>query len=111
MAVVMAGLLLSRCCYGRNGTASCGYGCCYDRTVVIALLLWQDWDGELIENGAFYFTKKETLQKLGCRLGGKMALHEMAEHTLTELDSLVDWEIVSHVRQTSIITTQMTELA
>ena len=29
-----------------------------------------------------------------------MALHEMAEHTLTELDSLVDWEIVSHVRQT-----------
>ena len=32
----------------------------------------QDWDGELIENGAFYFTKKETLQKLGCRLGGKV---------------------------------------
>ena len=26
-----------------------------------------------------------------------MALYEMEEHTLTELDSLVDWEIVTHM--------------
>uniref|UniRef100_A0A7S3B0V2 N-acylneuraminate cytidylyltransferase n=1 Tax=Haptolina ericina TaxID=156174 RepID=A0A7S3B0V2_9EUKA len=57
----------------------------------------QDWDGELIENGAFYFTRKATWEKYGCRLGGKIALYEMAEHTLTELDSLVDWEIVTHM--------------
>ena len=55
----------------------------------------QDWDGELIENGAFYLTRKAVLQKHGCRLGGKMVLQEMAEHTFTELDSLVDWEIVA----------------
>ena len=55
----------------------------------------QDWDGELIENGAFYLTRKAVLQEHGCRLGGKMVLQEMAEHTFTELDSLVDWEIVA----------------
>merc|ERR1712007_150100 len=42
----------------------------------------QDWDGELIENGAFYFTTKKLLEKTQCRLGGKMALYEMPEHTL-----------------------------
>lgn len=55
----------------------------------------QDWDGELIENGAFYLTRKAILQKHGCRLGGKIVLQEMDEHTFTELDSLVDWEIVA----------------
>merc|ERR1712217_189163 len=54
----------------------------------------QDWDGELIENGAFYFTSKELFNRLKCRLGGKMVLYEMPEHTLTELDSMIDWEIM-----------------
>jgi len=57
----------------------------------------QDWDGELIENGAFYYFTKANWEKHGCRLGGKVALLEMEEHTLTELDSLVDWAVVSHM--------------
>lgn len=57
----------------------------------------QDWDGELIENGAFYFTKKALWQKNKCRLGGKIALYEMPEHTLTEIDSLVDWEVMKNL--------------
>ena len=57
----------------------------------------QDWDGELIENGAFYFFTKGTWEKYGCRLGGKMVLYEMEEHTFTELDSQVDWKVVSHM--------------
>ena len=57
----------------------------------------QDWNGELIENGAFYMTKKEIMQEHKCRLGGKMCLHEMEEHTLTELDSLVDWQVVTNM--------------
>mmetsp|Transcript_3980 Transcript_3980/g.8997 ORF Transcript_3980/g.8997 Transcript_3980/m.8997 type:complete len:274 (-) Transcript_3980:420-1241(-) len=60
----------------------------------------QDWDGELIENGAFYMTKKEVLERERCRLGGRIALHEMAEHTLTELDSAVDWQIVNNMVET-----------
>jgi len=54
----------------------------------------QDWDGELIENGAFYFTTKKLFDEVQCRLGGKIALYEMEEHTFVELDSKVDWEIV-----------------
>lgn len=54
----------------------------------------QDWNGELMENGAFYFTKKALFDEAKCRLGGKIALYEMEEHTFTELDSLTDWEIM-----------------
>lgn len=54
----------------------------------------QDWDGELIENGAFYLTSKALFEKSHCRLGGKKVLYEMPEHTLVELDSMIDWEIV-----------------
>merc|ERR1711879_297665 len=54
----------------------------------------QDWEGELVENGAFYFTTKAVLEKEQCRLGGKMVLYEMPEHTFVELDSMIDWEIV-----------------
>lgn len=57
----------------------------------------QDWQGELIENGAFYFFTKPHWDATGCRLGGKQVLYEMDEHTFTELDSLVDWQIVSHM--------------
>ena len=59
----------------------------------------QDWNGELIENGAFYLTRKAVLQKHKCRLGGKMVCLEMPEHTLTELDSLIDWQIVDGMSQ------------
>merc|ERR1711998_228990 len=34
--------------------------------------LRQDWDGELFENGAFYFTRKHILDAHSNRLGGKM---------------------------------------
>mmetsp|Transcript_69127 Transcript_69127/g.202418 ORF Transcript_69127/g.202418 Transcript_69127/m.202418 type:complete len:239 (-) Transcript_69127:107-823(-) len=59
----------------------------------------QDWDGELIENGAFYLTAKELFDRTSCRLGGKMVLYEMPEHTLTELDSMIDWEIMKGLAQ------------
>jgi len=57
----------------------------------------QDWDGELIENGAFYFTTKEVMEREECRLGGRVALHEMEEHTFAELDSPTDWQIVANM--------------
>jgi N-acylneuraminate cytidylyltransferase len=57
----------------------------------------QDWNGELIENGAFYFCTRQVMETHGCRLGGKMALYEMQEHTLAELDSVIDWAFVAHL--------------
>ncbi|CAJ1348271.1 unnamed protein product, partial [Effrenium voratum] len=59
----------------------------------------QDWDGELIENGAFYLTRKALFDKEQCRLGGRVALYEMPEHTLVELDSPVDWQIMEGLCQ------------
>ena len=57
----------------------------------------QDWDGELVENGAFYMSAKALLERSKCRLGGRVALLEMEEYTFVELDSLVDWQIVSNM--------------
>jgi N-acetylneuraminate synthase len=56
--------------------------------------LRQNWDGELFENGAFYFTRKELLDEHQNRLGGKMVAYEMPEYTLVELDSHHDWHIM-----------------
>ena len=55
----------------------------------------QEWDGEMIENGAFYFFKVAVFRANGnSRLAGKMVAHEMPEETLVEIDSLTDWKIV-----------------
>jgi len=54
----------------------------------------QDWNGELVENGAFYLTTKAQFDVTQCRLGGKMALYEMPEHTFVEIDSPTDWQIL-----------------
>ena len=54
----------------------------------------QDWQGQLVENGAFYLTRAATLKDTGSRLGGKIAHYEMPEHTYQEIDSQVDLEIM-----------------
>jgi CMP-N-acetylneuraminic acid synthetase len=51
----------------------------------------QEFAGTLMENGAFYFTRREVLEKTGCRLGGRIAIHEMAPETATEIDEPGDW--------------------
>jgi CMP-N-acetylneuraminic acid synthetase len=51
----------------------------------------QDYSGILMENGAFYVTSREILQKNRCRLGGKIGIYEMAESTSFEIDEPVDW--------------------
>ena len=54
----------------------------------------QDWEGELIENGAFYFFDVKQFRATNSRLHGKIVALEMAEETLVEIDSLTDWKIV-----------------
>ncbi|KAL7982197.1 hypothetical protein Chor_009795 [Crotalus horridus] len=52
----------------------------------------QDWDGELYENGSFYFAKRALIEK-GYLQGGKMAYYEMrAEHSV-DIDVDIDWPI------------------
>uniref|UniRef100_A0A8D2LCZ6 N-acylneuraminate cytidylyltransferase n=2 Tax=Varanus komodoensis TaxID=61221 RepID=A0A8D2LCZ6_VARKO len=52
----------------------------------------QDWDGELYENGSFYFAKRPLIER-GLLQGGKMAYYEMrAEHSV-DIDVDIDWPI------------------
>lgn len=59
----------------------------------------QAFKGTLMENGAFYFTKRDLLERTGCRLGGRVQIYEMKAETSTELDDPEDWKIIeSHLR-------------
>lgn len=51
----------------------------------------QDFRGTLMENGAFYITKHDILQRHQCRLGGKIGIYEMDESTAVEIDEPEDW--------------------
>ncbi len=53
----------------------------------------QEWPGELVENGAFYITKKENLEKTCCRISGRIEAWEMSKETALELDEPHDWQI------------------
>jgi len=57
----------------------------------------QEFAGTLMENGAFYVTRHIILQASRCRLGGKIGIFEMPEHTAMEIDEPADWEAVSRL--------------
>jgi N-acylneuraminate cytidylyltransferase len=57
----------------------------------------QDFAGSLMENGAFYFTRREILMTTGCRLGGKIGVYEMDEDTAVEIDEPSDWQVVERL--------------
>lgn len=54
----------------------------------------QDFNGYLVENGAFYITKTDLLRKTKVRISGKIGLFEMPENTYFEIDEPDDWLIV-----------------
>jgi len=57
----------------------------------------QDFDGQLMENGAFYINTVEGIKKSQNRLCGKIGIYEMPEYTATELDEPSDWVIVEQL--------------
>ncbi len=54
----------------------------------------QEFDGYLMENGAFYITSKENLLTYQNRISGSIKTYEMEEDTAYELDEPGDWVIV-----------------
>ena len=44
-----------------------------------------------MENGAFYITRREVLERFCCRLGGKIGIYEMPPNTAIEIDEPEDW--------------------
>lgn len=60
----------------------------------------QDFRGMLMENGAFYVTRRPLLEAVQCRLGGRIGVHEMPEASAVEIDEPGDWEVVSRLLET-----------
>jgi len=52
----------------------------------------QEFRGVLVENGAFYFTRADVLERYRCRLGERVAVHRMEPETLLEVDEPADWD-------------------
>lgn len=54
----------------------------------------QEFEGMLIENGAFYITSKENLITSKCRISGRIQCVKMKEESYFEIDDPNDWVII-----------------
>lgn len=66
----------------------------------------QEFDGHLVENGAFYICTREGLLNTRCRLHGKIVIQEMHEESYIELDEPSDWlfiETLLNIRNSSTL--------
>lgn len=54
----------------------------------------QEFEGYLVENGAFYITSREALLRTKNRVSGNIKAVEMNEDTFFEIDELSDWVII-----------------
>ena len=66
----------------------------------------QDFEGELMENGAFYINTVGNILKDKNRLSGKIGIYEMPEYTATEIDEPDDWEILENLMYKYILSKQ-----
>ena len=51
----------------------------------------QDFQGTLIENGAFYISTVYDIKRTNNRISGDIGIYQMPEYTYTEIDELEDW--------------------
>jgi len=54
----------------------------------------QEFDGYMVENGAFYISTKEAFLATQCRLNGRIKAVEMSEDSFFEIDEPSDWIII-----------------
>ena len=57
----------------------------------------QDWDGYLVENGAFYISNYSHILESNNRISGNIGLYEMDEKTYYEIDSEDDWKVIENL--------------
>lgn len=63
----------------------------------------QNFQGELMENGAFYINTVGNILTSGNRLSGKIGIYEMPEYTATEIDEPDDWIILENLMRKHIL--------
>lgn len=64
----------------------------------------QEFDGYLVENGAFYITSKKDLIKTRNRVSGNIKAIEMNEDSFFEIDEPSDWVIIEALMKKNEIT-------
>lgn len=62
----------------------------------------QEFEGFLVENGAFYITTRKNLLESRCRVNGNIACVEMAEESYFEIDEINDWIIVEELLKNKV---------
>lgn len=63
----------------------------------------QNFNGMLMENGAFYINTVKNILANGNRLGGKIGVYEMPEYTATEIDEPDDWIILESIMRKHVL--------
>lgn len=63
----------------------------------------QDFNGILMENGAFYINTVGNIIESGNRLSGKIGIYEMPEYTATEIDEPDDWNIIEELMRRHVL--------
>ena len=63
----------------------------------------QDFDGMLMENGAFYINTIRNIKVNKNRLSGKISIYEMEEFTATEIDENDDWIVAESLMRKYVL--------
>ncbi len=66
----------------------------------------QNFDGMLMENGAFYINTVANIKSSGNRLSGKIGIYEMPEYTAAEIDEPDDWIVLENLMRRHILNEQ-----
>lgn len=68
----------------------------------------QDFNGMLMENGAFYINTVGGILSSGNRLCGNIGIYEMPEYTATEIDEPDDWIILENLMYKHVLAKRKT---
>ena len=66
----------------------------------------QNFNGTLMENGAFYINTVANILASGNRLTGRIAVYEMPPYTAAEIDEPDDWTLIEQLMQRHILNNQ-----
>lgn len=70
----------------------------------------QDFEGTLIENGAFYINTVSNILKFGNRLSGNIDVYQMPEYSMTEIDEPDDWVYAEYLMKKHILCHEKKEI-
>lgn len=71
----------------------------------------QNFDGMLMENGAFYINSVKNIRESENRLSGKIGIYEMPEYTATEIDEPDDWVVLENLMYRHVLKKDMSDFS